>query len=759
MSQLLDLKYFERDGKLFLRSVVWTGQKEVVDIPAPFKPYFFLRQEDEKRALESLPEKLRECAEVEEVDAVTREGERVVKVMMSFPWMVGEARRELEWKGVKTFEADIPYVRRVMIDLGWRVKHPEKIAAFDIEVDASHGFPEPTDPRSRILSISIVGDETIFICEESEEDTIEQFVREGLMKYECLLSWNGAAFDYPFLVQRAKFLGVKLPRLLFQHVDLFGIFFTFFKRDRTSFSLKEVARDILGPEAPLGSLLDFQEPGHITLLAKWARENRERLRFYNEGQARATLMIAKKTSIHTTYFSMCSLAHVLPWHREMKEERIGARKYVPYSTLIDSLVLSRALKQQPRIVFPSSSGSEGEEEEDEKYTGGLVLDPAAGLWTNVVAIDFKAMYPRVIQTFNVSYETWTPTPGPNDIKALHGGFRADREGILPQILAEFEQVRNLAKEITKLYPGDHPFRELWNARQFGVKFLLTSAYGVMGYRYSRLFQVEIAENITSYTRACIMKAIEWVKKQGYRVLYGDTDSLFIWRPEFEKMAPSSVADIVMTELIPQLNSVIRDFVISEYNVPLSRVKLVFDVDRVYQKLKLLTTKKRYYGLVAWEERPLEKPYILVKGLEARRGDWPEYTKWLQRMLIEIELTKSFSDLMTFILKAKEDVLEGRVRPELLAERKHLTKPFEFYKADTPHLRAAKILLDQGVPVRVGDVIRYIFIDGEVIPVTSATKLTRSQLNAWWEKYAAPVIERLEIKREKTLDELFGGEVR
>ena len=741
-NKILDIDYYIEGGLTKLKVILSGRPKKLITLSAPFKPYFFIKASDLDQAKSILPSYI----EVEKVDAITVEGDPVVKISVPNPPLVREAREILEKAGILSYEGDLPYVRRLMIDTDLKVTYPERIAAFDIEVDATKGFPDIKNPENRILAISVYdGEEEIFISEDDEEKMLREF-NKLLDKYDVLIGWNSAGFDYPYIVNRARKLGVKIDEDMFQHIDLFGIYYTYFKRDITDFKLKTIAQKVLGDRVPIGALLDFERPGEIAKLTEFFYRDRDKLRLYNMDQAKATWMIAKETGVIQTYITQCRLANILPWHRDLSEKMIAHRKYISYNKIVENLVLKKALQSNPRIVFPTKKQSDEEyrfeEDEESSYTGALVFDPVPGLWNNVVLLDFAAMYPRVIITFNVSYDTWTPNPGPEDILAPHGGFITKREGLLPQVLRELEQYRSVAKKIMEYYPPESLERIIWNARQFAFKLILVSAYGVAGFKYSRLYRVEIAESITGYTRDAITKAREAIEKLGWKVLYGDTDSIFIYNPSIDSL--EKAVDKALNEVVPFLNTFIRDYVVQKWRVPRERVVLEFKVDRAFSKLKLLKVKKRYYGLVGWEEEFLKEPYILIKGLEARRGDWPDLVRELQSKVIEIYLKQSPEEARKYVEELKKKVVSGEIELEKLALKKHLSKDLSEYKHDAPHVRAARELLKMNYPVRPGDRIEYIFLDDQAIPLIPGLKLTRAQLEKWWRKYAEPVIERLEI---------------
>jgi len=741
IENLLNMRWVSAGKNSFqLKIVYWDGnQKRVTTIPPPFRPYFFIKERDLSDEVKSLIRSADPEAAIEKVDAVTREGERVVKISASKPSKVREIRDLLEVRGVKTYEADIPYVRRVMIDRRWRVRMPSKIAAFDVEVDASKGFPDVNDPTSRCLSISIYdGEEEIFICEDDEVAMFREFFKVA-SRYEVLFGWNSAVFDYPYIINRARKLGVEFDRDMFTHLDLYGLYLRVFSKEEKSFKLKDVALRILGDKTPLGAVVDFEAPGQIEKLTEFFKTRRDLLRFYNMDQTKATFMIAQATGLIPMYIFIAQYAHIIPWHGIIdRHDKFRERKYISYNVIVDSLVLVRAQERSPRIVFPTKEGVEKEE----KYTGALVLDPTPGYHEAVSVLDFAAIYPRIIQTFNVSYETWVPEPGEKDILALHGGFRTDREGVLPQIVDQLTDIREESKKMRDLYPPTSPRYMIWNARQFGIKLVLVSLYGTLGFPGARFYQKEIAENITHYCRDALRESIEFLRRRGIAVLYSDTDSVFVKIPGVSD--PKIALQKIVEEILPELNEHIRNYVVQKYRVPPSRVRIEFKVDRVFERLKLLTVKKRYYGKVVWEDRWLDQPYLYVKGFEVRRGDWPDLVKEIQQRVMELDIDLRWSEIRSYLEEVKRQLLAGRVPVEKLVLRKGISRPLGEYKNTAPHVVAARVLEARGIPVRVGDKIEYIFLDGKVIPYEPGLKLSRSDLLKWWEKYVIPVVERLEI---------------
>ena len=194
----------------------------------------------------------------------------------------------------------------------------------------------------------------------------------------------------------------------------------------------------------------------------------------------------------------------------------------------DFLYLSELGKRG--IVAPSV-GSADEDESEGNDFGGHVLEPVTGLHHNVLVFDFKSLYPSLIRTFQIDPLGYLPEgPKGDAIVAPNGAAFRRRPGILTEILDRLM-----------------PRREAAKARDDGVashaiKILMNSFYGVLGTRACRFYRPDVASAITSLGQEVLLWLKERVEELGYRVLYGDTDSLFVLSGEDDPAAAWKVGD-------------------------------------------------------------------------------------------------------------------------------------------------------------------------------------------------------------------------
>src|SRR5206468_4894541 len=155
-------------------------------------------------------------------------------------------------------------------------------------------------------------------------------------------------------------------------------------------------------------------------------------------------------------------------------------------------------------------------------------------------------------------------------------------------------------------------------------------YGVLGTPACRFHNPEIANAITSFGRELLLWSKARIEEGGHRVLYGDTDSLFV----LSGTGDPSEARRLGERLVLELNRDLAAHVLERWRVP-SRLELEFE--HLYLRLLLFAVRhgtagarKRYAGLV--EEKGERR--VVFTGLEVVRRDWTDLARRVQRELYE-----------------------------------------------------------------------------------------------------------------------------
>jgi DNA polymerase-2 len=287
--------------------------------------------------------------------------------------------------------------------------------------------------------------------------------------------------------------------------------------------------------------------------------------------------------------------------------------------------------------------------------------------------DFASLYPSIIRTFQIDPLGWRPDPAPDDdsIVAPNGAAFRREPGILPSLLDELFPRREAAK------------REGNAAASQAIKILMNSFYGVLGTPVCRFAAPALANAITGFGREILLWSKAWFEAAGFRVLYGDTDSLFVESARDDEEGALALGE----ELAPRLDRELAAHVERTWRVE-SRLRLEFET--LYLRLLLPVARgstagarKRYVGL----ERGSGEPRVVFTGMEVVRRDWTELAKRVQRELY----ARLFDDrpVDDYLFGIVEELRSGAF-DDLLVYRKSLRKRLDSYTANTPpHVAAAR----------------------------------------------------------------------
>ncbi|CAG0916478.1 unnamed protein product [Notodromas monacha] len=164
------------------------------------------------------------------------------------------------------------------------------------------------------------------------------------------------------------------------------------------------------------------------------------------------------------------------------------------------------------------------------YKGGLVLEPKKGLHDNyILLMDFKSLYPSIIQEYNICFTTVEKTP-----QAARGKTIEDEEeewlppvpeqgskpGILPSEIRKLVETRQAVKKMLKEPNLSAELKQQYDVRQKAIKLMANSMYGCLGFSHSRFYAPVLARLITGesihflssgITEMLHLTAVEWQK--------------------------------------------------------------------------------------------------------------------------------------------------------------------------------------------------------------------------------------------------------
>ncbi len=393
----------------------------------------------------------------------------------------------------------------------------------------------------------------------------------------------------------------------------------------------------------------------------------------------------------------------------------------------------------------------------ERVAGGGIITPRAGLYQNVLAFDFKSLYPSIIRTFNIDplSRVWESRGVPGLITAPNGAAFRREPGILPGILDRFFESREIA-------------RKAGNTRAvYAYKIVMNSFYGVLGTPGCRFAASALAGAITSLGQHILYWTRDLMSARGLEVIYGDTDSLFVHMGQ-RGPGPDQELGRVGAELARFVNESLARHVQSDYGVQ-SRLELEFEA--IYRKFFLPPMRGPGAGDDSEEEgesRGRAKGYaglraasgggdqaLEIVGLEAVRHDWTPLAQDLQRELLarvfRDEPTAAIAELVRTLIR---DLRAGRTDSQLVY-RKSLRKPVEAYtKSSPPHARAAAML----PPEERSGLIRYLITTAGPQPEGRMT--APPDYDHYVQKQVRPIVESVAPYIGLSTDNLFdaGGQL-
>ncbi|XP_026197359.1 DNA polymerase zeta catalytic subunit isoform X3 [Anabas testudineus] len=360
----------------------------------------------------------------------------------------------------------------------------------------------------------------------------------------------------------------------------------------------------------------------------------------------------------------------------------------------------------------------------------LVMEPESRFYSNsVVVLDFQSLYPSIVIAYNYCYSTClghidslgTPdefkfgctslrvppellyqlrndiTVSPNGIAFVKSSVR---KGVLPSMLEEILNTRIMVKQSMKFYKHDKALMRLLHARQLGLKLIANVTFGYTSANYSgRMPSVEVGDSIVHKARETLERAIRLVndtKKWGARVVYGDTDSMFVLLRGATKEQAFKIGNEI-AEAVTATNP--------------KPVKLKFE--KVYLPC-VLQTKKRYVGYM-YESLDQKEPVFDAKGIETvRRDGCPAVSKILERSIKLLFETRDISQVKPFVQRQCVKVLDGRASMQDLTFAKEYRGSGSYRPgACVPALELTRRLMayDRRLEPRVGERVPYVIVYG------------------------------------------------
>jgi DNA polymerase I/DNA polymerase-2 len=756
---LLDADYDLIEGKATIRLYCKNleGKTSLV-LDQNFKPYFYVLPKknkvyEVKKKMEKLEkEKLGiNFLEIEIVEKLWQAEEvKLLKVIIDNPRKIHDVRDAVkDWDDVEeTFEYDVVFYKRYITDkqiepMGWievegeKIENREeylvdevikansvkpikqakmtnfKVLAFDTEFIEENG-------KSKLIMLSIFsnnGSKKVITSKswesqpsyvesvKGEKEIIEKFleiVKKDDPDFIC--SYNGDNFDFPKLKERAEEL--KIPLKLGRdnstvhlvrrgrissarikgrvHIDLFDFIDHILSASMKSevLTLNEVAQELLG--------IGKKEMEYKEMVEIWSKkEQMERLAEYSLHDSFLTFKLSEL--ILPQIFALCELTGLLPFDVCRNT----------YSQLVEAFYTRRAFSDN--VLVPNRPKTEEIERRKMApvYKGAIVIEPKKGIHSDILVFDFRSLYPTIIVTHNISPETFNCSHAEcekkNKVPETNWHFCTKIKGFIPKHLEDLIRERQEVKKKMKEVKKESEEYKFLNNRQFALKTIANASYGYFGFVGAKWYKRECGASTAAFGRYYITSVIEEAKKNGFEIIYGDTDSLMVRYPE---KIPKEKLKEIGENFVESVNDKLPGIIELEF-------RGLYEGGIFVAREKGEVGAKKRYALLDYEGN------IEIRGYEAVRRDWCELSKKIQRdLLITILKDKNPNKAVQIVRETIKRIKEGKVKLEDLVIFEQITRPLSQYEQIGPHVRAAQKAKERGRQIFEGSVIGFVITKGK-----------------------------------------------
>ncbi len=326
--------------------------------------------------------------------------------------------------------------------------------------------------------------------------------------------------------------------------------------------------------------------------------------------------------------------------------------------------------------------------------GAFVFEPTPGIYEDIAMFDFTSMHTSIIITHNLSKSTlisdekqikkekdvWE-SPEINEAGEKVNYYFTKKPGFFPELMKEIFELRKKAKQEYQKNPNP-----ITKARSNAFKVLSASAHGYIAFFGARYYSHEASASILAFVRKYNKETIEKVEKAGYKVIFGDTDSVAFLMKDKTKTDVKKLLEKLNSELPGVMKMELEDF----YKRGLWVTKRGGDIGA-----------KKKYALIT------EDGKLKIRGFETVRRDWCGLARKVQNDVLRIILDEgNEKKALDYVKKIIDKLKKREIKKEELVIRTQLKKSLLEYKSISPHVIAAQKMKEKDIPITQGNLVSY-----------------------------------------------------
>lgn len=328
--------------------------------------------------------------------------------------------------------------------------------------------------------------------------------------------------------------------------------------------------------------------------------------------------------------------------------------------------------------------------------GGLILEPKIGVFENVGEVDFASLFGNIMLKKNISAETINCKCCPDSRNLVPDlGYRiCKREGIVPQSLKLLLDKR---EEYTKLIAStkDSKKLEMYKKRKAALKWILVTSFGYLGFNNAKFGRIDAHMAVCAFARQILLKSIKIAESEGFEILHGIVDSMWIHKKNSTKKDYERIRDKIKKKTGFDLSLEVYNWIVFAES----------------KNEKIVPVPNRYFGAK-------QNGKLKIRGIATRRHDTPRLFHQCQMDILNLfAKCKNATEIRQAISRArniqnyyKTLITKHKVTLEDLVIINRVTRGTDQHKSKTIQSDAVNQLKWQGRSVMPGQKIHYIISD-------------------------------------------------